>query len=51
VRGNQLPVSPSGGSIGPRNVLQLLFSEKSQSNSVTTEPREKISTYFKSLEF
>jgi len=30
MRGNQLPVSAPGGSIGPRYVLQLLFIEKSQ---------------------
>ncbi len=54
-----------GGSIGPRYVSKLLFSEKSQkfwnfylvknhkiaNNSATTEAREKISTYLESLKF
>jgi hypothetical protein len=33
---NQLP----GGTMGPRYVLQLLFSEKNAKNSTTTEARE-----------
>jgi hypothetical protein len=40
--------------MGPRYVLQLLFSEKSHNfatNSATTKAREKISTDLGSLEF
>jgi hypothetical protein len=45
-------ILPPGGSIGPRNVLQLIFSEKSQKvYSATAEAREKISTYLESIEF
>jgi hypothetical protein len=43
----------SGGSIGHRCGLRLLFSEELQiaNNSAITEAREKICTYFESLEF
>ncbi len=43
----------SGGSIGPRYVLQLSCSENFliTTYSATTEAREKISTYLESLEF
>jgi hypothetical protein len=40
---------PPGGSTGPRNVLQLLFCEKSQNYKY--KYREKITTDLKSLEF
>jgi hypothetical protein len=48
MRGNQLP----SGSMVPRYVLQLLFSEKSQivKNSTTTKAREKICKDLKYLE-
>jgi hypothetical protein len=43
MRGSQLPVSALGGSMVPRCVLQLLFSEnhKIAENSTTTKAREK----------
>ncbi len=45
-------ILPPGGSIGPRNVLQLIFSENSQKvNSATAEAREKIRSYLESIEF
>jgi hypothetical protein len=50
MRGSQFLVP--GFSMGRRNVLQLLFVEKSQKlqkNLTTTEAREKISTYVESL--
>jgi hypothetical protein len=49
MRGNQLPV----GSMVPRHVLQLLFSEKLQNYSTptTNKAREKISAALESLEF
>jgi hypothetical protein len=42
IRINQLPFSATGGSMGPKYVLQLLFSEKLQNcyNFTTIEARE-----------
>jgi hypothetical protein len=48
--GNQLP----GGSMGPRYVLQLLFSEKITKLLITQQPlklEKKISADLESLEF
>jgi hypothetical protein len=52
MRGSQFLLP--GFSMGRRNVLQLLFVEKSQNlqkNLTTTEPGEKMSTDLESLEF
>jgi hypothetical protein len=54
MRGNQLPVSATGGSMVPRYVLELLFSEKIvkiDENSTTTKGRLRIRAYLESLEF
>ncbi len=45
-----------GGSMGPQNVLQLLFSENLKNHKIvnrttTTKAREKISTYLESQKF
>ncbi len=52
MRGSQFLLP--GFDMGARNVLQLLFVEKSQNlqkKLTTTEASEKISTYLESLEF
>jgi hypothetical protein len=46
-------VQATGGSMGPIDVLQLLFVKnyKIAKNWATTKAKEKISTYLESLEF
>ncbi len=48
---NVLKVQATGGSMGPRWALQLLFSTKPQNfyNSATTEAREQISANLEPL--
>jgi hypothetical protein len=47
---NMLMKLITSGCIGSDCSLQLLFSEKSQNNSATTEARENITTDLESLE-